>query len=154
MTEYRIMEDDLTGARVLDLLAFHLAEIQSVAPAGKVHALPVERLRQPDVTFYSAWDGDTLAAVGALCEIEPGKGEIKSMRSAPAYRGRGAGEAILLHLLGEAKRRGYHWLGLETGRPEPWRHARNLYRKHGFVECAEFGGYADDGFSLCMSRAP
>lgn len=152
MTDYRIVEDDLNGAAVIELLAFHLAEMHLLSPPCKVHAMPVERLRQPDVTFYSAWDGDSLAAVGALREIDPARGELKSMRATPEYRGRGAGEAILLHLLAEARRRGYGWLGLETGRPEAYRPAQNLYRKHGFTDCEDFGDYIGDEFSMCMSR--
>ena len=153
MTDYRIIEDDLTGAEVIELLAFHLGEMHALSPACKVHAMPVERLRQPDVTFYSAWDGDRLAAVGALREIEPGRGDHKSMRAAPAYRGKGAGQAILHPQIHEAKRRGYHWLGLETGRPQAWHEARCLYEKHGFTECADFGDYIGDEFSMCMSRS-
>jgi putative acetyltransferase len=153
MTDYRIVEDDLAGEAVIELLAFHLAEMHRLSPPCKVHAMPAERLRQPDVTFYSAWDGERLAAVGALREIEPGRGELKSMRATPEYRGRGAGEAILLHLVGEARRRGYGWLGLETGRPDAYRPAQNLYRKHGFTECEDFGDYVGDDFSMCMSRA-
>ena len=149
---YRIVEDDLGGAEVIALLAFHLDEMHSLSPACKVHAMPVERLRQPDVTFYSAWDGDRLAAVGALREIDPARGELKSMRATPDYRGKGAGEAILLRLIGEARRRGYTWLGLETGRPDAWLPARNLYLKHGFAECEDFGDYIGDEFSVCMSR--
>ena len=129
---YRIVEDDLTGQQVIDLLAFHLGEMHALSPACKVHAMPVERLRQPDVTFYSAWDGDTLAA--------------------PAYRGKGAGQAILHRLIDEARARGYHWLGLETGRPQAWYEARCLYEKHGFKECADFGDYVGDEFSMCMDR--
>ena len=152
MPEYRIIEDDLTGAAVIDLLAVHLAEAQTISPASKVHAMPIDRLRQPDVTFYSAWDGDTLAAVGALREIDAGRAELKSMRAAPAYRGKGAGEAILRHLIAEAERRGFFWLGLETGRPHAFLPARSLYAKHGFAECENFGNYFSDEFSLCMSR--
>jgi putative acetyltransferase len=152
MPDYRIAEDDLQSPAVIDLLAFHLAEMHALSPACKVHAMPVERLRQPDVTFYSAWDGEALAAVGALREIDARRGELKSMRATPAYRGKGAGEAILLRLIEEARGRGYAWLGLETGRPEAWAAARGLYRKHGFAECADFGEYVGDEFSLCMSR--
>jgi len=152
MTEYRIIRDELKGPDVIDLLAFHLAEAHTLSPACKVHAMPVERLRQPDVTFYSAWDGDVLAAVGALREIDATRGELKSMRATPAYRGKGAGEAILRHLIGEALRRGYTWLGLETGRPDAFLPARTLYAKHGFAECENFGHYVSDEFSLCMSR--
>ena len=152
MPEYRIHQDALENPAVIDLLAFHLAEAQTLSPASKVHAMPVERLRQPDVTFYSAWDGDSLAAVGALREIDATRGELKSMRAAPEYRGKGAGEAILRHLVAEAERRGYTWLGLETGRPDAFLPARSLYAKHGFAECENFGDYVSDEFSMCMSR--
>jgi putative acetyltransferase len=153
MREYRIVEDDLTGEAVVELLAFHLAEMHTLSPPCKVHAMPVERLREPDVTFYSAWDGDELAAVGALREIDSRHGELKSMRATPDYRGKGAGEAILIHLIAEARRRGYDWLGLETGRPAAYTPAQTLYRKHGFTDCEDFGDYIGDDFSMCMSRA-
>lgn len=153
MTDYRIVEDDLSGADVIALLALHLDEMHRLSPPCKVHAMPVERLRQPDVTFYSAWDGERLAAVGALRDIDGARGELKSMRATPGYRGKGAGEAILLHLIGEALRRGYVWLGLETGRPPAYLPAQSLYRKHGFAECADFGDYVGDEFSMCMDRA-
>ena len=152
MRDYRIVEDDLTGAEVAALLEFHLSEMHQWSPACKVHAMPIERLRERDVTFYSAWDGATLAAVGALKELDPARGELKSMRATPAYRGQGAGKAILAHLMGEAQRRGYTWLGLETGRPDPFVPARRLYEAHGFAECAAFGDYVSDEFSLCMDR--
>ena len=152
MSEYRIVKDDLSGPEVADLLRLHLGEMHQWSPACKVHALPLERLREPDVAFWSAWDGERLAAVGALKELGAGRGELKSMRAAPEYRGKGAGEAILLHLMSEARERGYSWLGLETGVPEPFLPARRLYEKHGFAECAAFGDYVSDDFSLCMSR--
>ena len=152
MRDYRIVEDDLTGAEVAALLEFHLSEMHQWSPACKVHAMPIERLRERDVTFYSAWDGATLAAVGGLKELDPARGELKSMRATPAYRGQGAGKAILAHLMGEAQRRGYTWLGLETGRPDPFVPARRLYEAHGFAECAAFGDYVSDEFSLCMDR--
>ena len=152
MSEYRIVKDDLSGPEVADLLRLHLDEMHQWSPACKVHALPLERLREPDVAFWSAWDGERLAAVGALKDLGAGRGELKSMRAAPEYRGKGAGEAILLHLMSEARERGYSWLGLETGVPEPFVPARRLYEKHGFAECAAFGDYVSDDFSLCMSR--
>jgi putative acetyltransferase len=153
MSTYRIVEDDLTGTEVAALLALHLGEMHQWSPACKVHAMPLERLREPDVTFYSAWDGEALAAVGALKNLGGGRGELKSMRAAPEYRGRGAGKAILEHLIAEARTRGYTWLGLETGRPEPFVPARTLYERHGFAECPAFGDYVSDEFSLCMDRA-
>lgn len=152
MPEYRIQEDDPLRPAIAAVLELHLAEMHRWSPACKVHALPAARLGEADVTFYSAWDGDALAAVGALKALGPARGELKSMRAVPAYRGRGAGQAILLHLLAEARARGYTWLGLETGRPEPFRPAQALYEKHGFAECANFGDYVSDEFSMCMSR--
>ena len=149
---YIIVADNLTGDAVTELLAFHLAEMHRWSPACKVHAMKVERLRKPDVRFYSAWANGELAAVGALKEIDEQRGELKSMRAAPAWLGKGAGEAMLLHLIAEARGRGFGWLGLETGRPEAFAPAGNLYRKHGFRECEAFGDYVSDEFSLCMSR--
>jgi putative acetyltransferase len=149
---YSIVRDDLSGPEVAVLLRLHLDEMHRWSPACKVHALPLERLREPDVTFFSAWDGERLAAVGALKDLGNARGELKSMRAAPEYRGKGAGEAILLHLMDQARSRGYSWLGLETGRPEPFVPARRLYEKHGFAECPPFGDYVSDVFSLCMSR--
>jgi len=150
MGEYRIREDDLAGHEVAELLKLHLAWAHTYSPACKVHALPIEKLREPGVTFFAAWDGEHLAAVGALKRIDDRRAEIKSMRAAPAYRGKGAGDAILRHLIAEARARGYAWLGLETGRPAAFQPARSLYRKLGFSECPAFGDYQDDGFSLCM----
>jgi putative acetyltransferase len=152
VTEYRIIEDDPLRPEIAALLDLHLAEMHRWSPACKVHAMPAERLREPDVTFYSAWDGDKLAAVGALKALGPDRGELKSMRAAPEYRGKGAGQAVLHRLIAEAQRRGYGWLGLETGRPEVFRPAQALYLKHGFVECENFGDYVSDEFSMCMSR--
>ena len=152
MRPYRIVEDDLTGAEVAVLLELHLSEMYQWSPACKVHAMPIERLRGPDVTFYSAWDGSMLAAVGALKEVDATRGELKSMRAAPVYRGQGAGRAMLEHLMAEASQRGYRWLGLETGRPEPFRPAQRLYTGYGFAECEPFGDYVSDEFSMCMAR--
>ena len=152
MTSYRIVRDDCTGEAVLALLQAHLDEMHRWSPACSVHALPAERLRAPEVSFFAAWDGSALAAVGALKELASDRGELKSMRAAPAYRGKGAGEAILRHLMAEAEARGYRWLGLETGRPEPFLPAVHLYRKHGFAECPAFGDYVSDEFSLCMEK--
>lgn len=150
MSQYHVAPDDLTDPAVLALLQLHLDEMHQWSPACKVHALPAERLRQADVSFFAAWDGDVLAAVGALKELDAERGELKSMRAAPEYRGKGAGEAILLHLMEEARRRGYRWLGLETGGTPEFEPAAALYRKHGFAECAPFGDYVSDDFSRCM----
>lgn len=150
---YIVVEDDLRGAEVLALLQFHLDEMHRWSPACKVHAMPAERLRQDDVTFFSAWDERRLAACGAIRHLDADHGELKSMRAAPAYRGRGAGRAILQRLLEEARARGYARVSLETGRPEPFAAAKRLYEANGFAECPPFGDYVSDEFSLCMTRA-
>ncbi len=147
---FRIIRDDLTGTAITELLSFHLQEMHRWSPACKVHAMPVERLREPDVTFFSAWAVDRLAACGALKELDARRGELKSMRAAPEFRGQGAGQAVLVYLLERARERGYHWLGLETGNAEPFIPARKLYEKFGFRACPPFGDYVSDDFSLCM----
>ena len=152
MTAFRIEPDDLRSDAALDLLRLHLEEMHRWSPACKVHAMPPGRLREPDVSFYAVWDDNQLMAVGALKALGDNRGELKSMRAAPEYRGKGAGEALLLHLIGEALRRGYTWLGLETGRPDEFLPAQRLYEKHGFAECPAFGDYVSDEFSLCMEK--
>jgi putative acetyltransferase len=151
-TDYLIREDDLTGANIAALLRLHLDEMHQWSPPESVHAMPIERLRAPDVTFYSLWQGDRLAACGALKQLDPSHGELKSMRAHPDFRGRGAGRAMLDHLLGVARRRGYTRVSLETGRPETFRPARELYETNGFAECPPFADYVADDFSICMAR--
>jgi len=152
MLRYAIRPGDLHSPEVIALLEYHRAEMHRWSPPENVHALPVTRLREEDVTFFSAFDGDHLAAIGAIRALDPTRGELKSMRAAPPYRGRGAGQAILLALIEEARQRGYQWLGLETGRAEAFQPAWSLYRKHGFGECPAFGDYEANDFSLCMER--
>lgn len=111
-----IRPDDLSGAAIRELLREHLDHMAAVTPAGSVHALDLEALRAPKVSFWSAWDGDQLVGCGALVELDATTGEIKSMRTAAAQRQRGIGSAILAHIVAEARRRGYTRLYLETGR--------------------------------------
>ena len=151
--EYQIREDDLTRAEVTALLRLHLDEMHQWSPPESVHAMPIERLRAPDVTFYTAWDGAQLACCGALKALSANHGELKSMRAHPDFRGRGAGRAMLEHLLAEARARGWSRVSLETGRPEAFRPARQLYEAFGFTECPPFADYVADDFSICMTRA-
>lgn len=152
MTEYSIREDDLTGTEVAALLTLHLSEMHAWSPACSVHAMPIDRLRADDVTFYSVWDGDQLAACGAIKHLGASHGELKSMRADPAYRGKGAGKAVLLHLLELARQRGYTRLSLETGSTAPFEPARGLYKAHGFADCGPFADYPLDPFSVFMTR--
>jgi putative acetyltransferase len=153
MVDYRIVEDDLWEPEIVELLELHLPAAHGVSPPGSVHALSIERLRQPDVTLWSVWDGDELAACGALKELDSTHGEIKAMRAAPEYRGKGAGRAVLEHIIAEAEARGYARLSFETGRTEDYVPARALYEAYGFTPCAAFADYVLDDFSICMSRA-
>lgn len=153
MLDLRIAEDDPAGTQIAALLELHLAEVNQWSPPESVHAMPAERLRQADVTFYAAWHGASLAGIGALKHLAADHGEVKSMRAHPDYRGMGVGKAILAHLVAEARARGYTRVSLETGRPASFEPARRLYARHGFVDCPPFGSYVADGFSLCMTRA-
>ncbi len=146
----KISEDDLSGADVQALVALHLGEMRAASPACKVNALPLDKLRQPGVTFYTARVHGMLAAMGAIKHLDAAHGELKSMRAAPEWRGKGVGEAMLVHLLGVARVRGYSRVSLETGRTEAFAPAVALYRKYGFEECAAFADYVVDDFSQCL----
>lgn len=139
-----VRTDDLTGPEIAALLAAHSALMEEVTPCGSCHYLPIEGLRIPEVSMWSAWDGDALVGCGALKEIGPDHGEVKSMHTAKAHRGRGVGRLILGVILDEARRRGYRRLSLETGSSGAFRPARSLYEKHGFVPCGPFASYGDD----------
>lgn len=147
-----IRTDDLTGPEIRQLLEEHLAEMRRISPPESVHALDLERLRQPGITFWTAWRGEQLVGCGALKHLEPGHGEIKSMRTALAHQGTGVGTAMLRHILAEADRRGYHRLSLETGSQPHFEPARQLYRRHGFVSCAPFADYRVDPNSAYFTR--
>ncbi|MCB9598193.1 MAG: GNAT family N-acetyltransferase [Sandaracinaceae bacterium] len=126
--------------------------MREVTPEGSVHALDVEALRGPDITFWSAWDGDELFGCGALRELDARRCEIKSMRTAEAHRGKGVASRVLEHLLAEAARRGYEHVYLETGAMPAFEPARALYARYGFEPCGPFHDYADDPNSVFMTR--
>lgn len=147
----RIVPDDLTAPAVRDLIAEHLDEMHATSPAESVHALPLAALESPDVTVWSAWDGDEVLGCGALKELDATHGEIKSMRTREAARGRGVGAAILATIMTEAADRGYRRLSLETGSEDHFAPARRLYSRHGFVECGPFADYIDDALSVFMT---
>lgn len=149
-TAFSIAPEEPTDGDIVKLLDQHLAEMHRFSPACKVNSLPPQRLAEADVTFFAARVSGQLAAVGALKEIDPSRGELKAMRAADKWRGHGAGAAILEHLLSEARVRNYSWIGLETGRHPVFEPAQRLYGKFGFAECAPFGDYVSDDFSLCM----
>ena len=147
----RIEVDDLTRRPVLALLEEHLANMYELSPPESVHALDLSKLRAPDITFWSVWDGAMLIGCGALKEMSATEGEIKSMRTPKALRRRGAGRAVLQHIIAEARRRGYTRLNLETGSQDGFVAARTLYESFGFTYCGPFGDYKPDPHSAFMT---
>jgi putative acetyltransferase len=129
----------------------HLAFAHEVTPEGHVHALDVERLLDPSVTFFSARREGELLGVGALRELDPTHGEVKSMHTAPTARREGVGRAMVEHLLEVARARRYTRVSLETGTMEVFAPARELYATAGFVRCEPFGEYTDNPHSICMT---
>lgn len=144
--------DDLARPEVHALLTDHLADMHATSPIESVHALDLDALRAPGVTFWTAWDDATLVGCAALQELAPDHGEIKSMRTADVARGRGIGARLLTFVLDEARLRGYHRLSLETGTQDFFAPARRLYARHGFVDCPPFGSYSVDPNSVFMTR--
>ena len=147
-----IRVDDLSGAQVQALLAEHLRAMHAASPPESVHALDLSGLRRPEVTFWSIWSGPDLAGCGALKQLDDGHAEIKSMRTADAFRRRGVAAHMLRHLIEEARRRGYRRLSLETGSMAYFEPARRLYAQFGFAECGPFGAYTEDPNSIFMTR--
>ncbi len=148
----RFMVDDLSGEPTRALIARHLSGMRSHSPPESVHAFDADKLRQPDVTFWSVWVGDEIAGCGALKRLDAERGEIKSMRVADAFLGRGIGRAILEHLIAEARARGMGSLWLETGSTAAFIPALRLYESAGFSRCGPFDGYTEDPFSVFMTR--
>ena len=146
-----IVEGGLDDARVITLLHAHLARARAETAPGSAHALDLSGLRSADVTFWSAWEGDTLAGVGALRRLSTDHGELKSMHTAESMRRRGVGSAILRHIIDWARARGMSRLSLETGSWPYFAPARELYARHGFVECGPFGDYEPDANSVFMT---
>jgi putative acetyltransferase len=144
--------DDLTRPEVHALLNEHLAHMHSITPAESVHALPIDELRKPDITFWCAWDEAELLGCGALKELTPRHGEVKSMRTVRAHLRKGVARAILVHIIAEARRRAYERLSLETGSMAEFQPAVRLYASFGFTSCAPFGDYIGDPNSLFMTK--
>jgi len=146
-----IITDDLTHPAVHALLREHLTNMYEITPPESVHAFDLEKLRAVDITFWTAWEGDQLIGCGALRELDAKHGEIKSMRTPLAWRGKGAGKAILTHILNEARKRGYERVSLETGSFDAFIPARRLYETFGFIYCQPFGDYKSDPNSVFMT---
>lgn len=148
-----IRVDDLRGPEIAALLSAHAALMEASSPPGTCHYLPLDALRGPEVTVWTAWERGTLLACGALKSLGDGAGEIKSMHTAAAHRGRGLGALLLATILAEARRRGYARLWLETGSAPPFNAARALYERHGFVGCGPFADYLPNPASAFYTLA-
>ncbi len=146
-----ITEDTVDGPEVIALLERHLSLMHQVSPPESIHALEVDELRAPEVTFWTGRRDGVLLGCGALKEIDAKHGEIKSMHTAAAARGQGVGAAMLKHILSEARHRHYVRLNLETGSQEAFRPARALYERHGFTYCPPFADYEEDAASVFMT---
>ncbi|MDA1099282.1 MAG: GNAT family N-acetyltransferase [Proteobacteria bacterium] len=147
----RIEEDDLKGPEIAALLQAHLAHTGRLSPAESMHALDLEALRAPEITFWTAWEDDLLLGCGAVSAFQPGHGEIKSMHTAAAHRGKGVAAGILSHIVQIARQRSYKRLSLETGSMAAFAPARRLYAQFGFVPCDPFGTYREDPCSVFMT---
>jgi putative acetyltransferase len=145
--------DDLRSPAVIQLLEQHVTNMRAISPPCLVHAHDVERLRQPDITFWSVWNGAELVGCGALKQLDPTHGEIKSMRTAAAHLRKGVASTLMKHILDEARRRGHRRLSLETGSTEEFSPAHHLYARFGFERCGPFGAYEEDPLSVFMTRA-
>ena len=146
-----IREDDLSGPEIAQLLQAHLDTMAAHSPPESVFALDLDALRSPDITFWTVWEQDELVGCGALRELDKTHGEIKSMHTAAAHRGKGVAQTLLSHVLAEAKGRSYGRISLETGSVAAFEAAQALYARNGFVETAAFGDYVDNPFSLFMT---
>lgn len=151
-TTIDIRDDDLSGEATRRLIAAHLAGMHDTSPPESVHALDLDRLRHPSISFWSAWIGGELAGIGALKALDDGRGELKSMRVDDCFLGTGVGRALLRHIVAAARERGMTSLWLETGSTAEFLPARRLYASEGFVECGPFEGYSPDPFSVFMTR--
>lgn len=148
-----IRTGQLDDPQVIALLELHAREMSDHSPPGTCHFLDLSGLKTSDITFLSAWDGDTLLGVGALKALGDGTGEVKSMRTAAGATGRGTGATILRHIIALAQVRGYTALKLETGTGPLFEAAHALYRRYGFAPCPPFAGYVETDFNRFYALA-
>jgi putative acetyltransferase len=148
----RIVVDDLSGPAIAAFLTEHIEEMRSITPLESKHALDLDGLRRPEITFWSVLDGDAVVGCGAVKALDACHAELKSMRTARARKRSGIASTLLEHILAEATRMGFSRISLETGSAEFFRPARSLYEKYGFDYCEPFGDYTLDPHSVFMTR--
>ena len=147
-----IRVDDLSSPEIIHLLREHLRSVASHSPPESVHALGLEALRDPDITFWSVWQDSELMGCGAVKELDSRHGEIKSMRTASSHLRKGVAATLMHQILEEAERRSYERLSLETGSMDAFAPARSLYARFGFKPCGPFANYVEDPYSVFMTK--
>lgn len=148
MTErLTIVEDDLSHDAVRALVTLHLEAMHAASPPGTCFVLDLSGLKAPNVTVWSAWRGDSLCGIGALKALDERTGEVKSMRTHPDHLRSGVGEALLEHIIAQARARGMRKLSLETGDGPVFEAALTLYRKRGFAKGEAFADYTPSDFN-------
>ena len=148
----KIVVDELSGKEIAEFLEEHINEMKATSPPESKHALDLEGLRQPEITFWTVWNDLTLVGCGALKELDDLHAEVKSMRISSAHKRKGIASTLLQHIIDEAKRQGYRYLSLETGSMPFFEPARRLYLKFGFEYCAPFANYKEDTNSVFMTK--
>jgi len=153
MTAWTVHEGELDREDVRALLAQHFAEMRAGSPPSACHVLPADQLKAPEIRFFTLREGDDLLGCGALKRLEPGHGELKSMRASNEALGRGVGKVLLHHLIGAARSEGMTQLSLETGSTDQFAAALRLYEREGFEPCGPFGGYIDTPFTRFFTKS-
>ncbi len=147
-----IRVDNLTSPQVIQLLQEHLQDMARHSPPESIHALDLDALRKPEITFWGMWQGEALMGCGALKQLDATHGEVKSMRTAAAYLRQGVAATMLRYIIEEAQRRGYRRLSLETGAMQAFAPAHRFYAGFGFERCDPFADYVEDSYSVFMTR--
>lgn len=150
MSELIILVDDLSSTSTRALLTLHLSGMHANSPAGHVFALDLSGLKVPEVTVWSAWEGEAIAGIGALKDLGDGSGEIKSMRTHPDHLRKGVGAQILERIIKDARARDLTRLSLETGNGPSFEPALAMYRKRGFQSGRSFSEYEPSAFNQFM----
>jgi putative acetyltransferase len=148
----KIIVDDLSGPAIVEFLADHVRQMRSITPLESKHALDLDGLRRPEITFWSAMDGDTVVGCAAIKRLDAEHAELKSMRTAPARTRTGVASHLLAHVIAEARRLRFTRLSLETGSAEFFQPARKLYEKFGFDYCGPFADYRPSPHNVFMTR--
>jgi putative acetyltransferase len=150
--DWQIFEGELEFDDVRILLSQHFAEMRAGSPPEACHVLPIDGLKVPAIRFFTLRENGVLLGCGALKRLEPGHGEVKSMRTANSALGRGVGNAVLDHIVMVARGEGINRLSLETGSTEQFAAANRLYEREGFTRCGPFGDYADTPWTRFFTK--